>query len=282
MQLCKPDPVSDPVSLANSPPTPQTIHAGIPDMARRTKQKFTEGTIVQIPYGDGQQAYAQMLVDPWIRVFYGLAGQSADDLESLVARPERFRLCVFGSSIRDGRWPVIGHVPLRPEDREIPDQFVQDLVQPKNLRLYSSTPDGEWSERPATVAECEGLEALSVWTPEHVEERLIDEDAGVPNLSLLSMRLVCPGEVFTIMLDRGQNADGHWVASGKAHADVHPHDKVRLGSAHGPLLTVAVIAPYVDEGTLPSLSSGKAGTLLLAGDIPPDARSARVLLAELH
>jgi hypothetical protein len=43
--------------------------------------------------------------------------------------------------------------------------------------------------RPAKRKECVGLECCAVWDPEHVEDRLKDHFAGIPNKWVQSMAL---------------------------------------------------------------------------------------------
>lgn len=237
-------------------------------MARR-KKMLPEGTVVRIPYADGKNAYAQVLDPPWIRVFEGTAQDEVEDVAAIVARPERYRLAITAYPLGDGRWPVVGHSPVLPEDLWIPSRFIQDRWRPEELRIVINTPDGEEIERPATVDECQGLEAYAVWDLPHVEQRLADEDAGVPHLGLLSTRLVGPDEVFTILINRGYAA-GAWVVSGRAHADINVGDRVRLGR-RGPQLIVAVTAEYSGEGATPDLPTGLSGALHLVGEIPVEA-----------
>lgn len=246
-------------------------------MKRQKKQRFVEGAIVRVPYGDGRHTYAQLIEDPWIRVFDHSSTGEVEDLESIISKPVLFTVAVHTFGITEGRWPILGQAQLRPEDRRLPNQFIQDLFNPSKLRILSNRPDGPQTERPATVAECEGLEAASVWDPEHVERRIADHYAGRTNLSLLVMRLVRPGEVFTVLLDRGQDASGNWVVSGRVHAPIRVGDRVFVGQLQGPLLTVAALKTYMDDADVPPLVSGESGTLHLAGQLPPEARSERVL-----
>lgn len=247
-------------------------------MKRDKKQKLVEGAIVRVPYEPGRHTYAQLLVEPWIRVFDAPSGDEADDLERVISSPVLFTVATQPFAVSDGRWPVVGHAPLRREERRIPDQFVQDLFNPSKLRVLSGSPDGSWQERPATIAECEGLEAASVWDPEHVETRIADHYAGRVNLTLLVNRLVRPGEVFTILIDREQNAVGDWVVSGRAHAPIHVGDRVSVGGQDAPALVVAGIKTYPGDADAPPLVSGQSGTLHLTGDVSRETRAKRILL----
>lgn len=242
---------------------------------RKKRQDFVEGAIVRIAYEGGEHTYAQLLVDPWIRVF-DAAGKEFADLSQLVTRPVLFKVAIHTFAVIEGRWPIVGHVPLRPEDRRIPDQFVQDLLNPANLRILTTSTDGDWKERPATAAECEGLEAASVWDPEHVETRIADHYAGRPNMALHADRLVRPGEVFTVIIDRGQDARGNWVVSGRVHATLRAGDRVSAGPDRR-VLTIATIKTYLGDREIGTVPAGQSAMLQLAGDVTPDILAERVL-----
>jgi hypothetical protein len=241
---------------------------------RKKKQKLVEGAIARIEYEAGKYTCAQLLVTPWIRVF-DAAGEEIADLATLVSRPVLFRVAVENAAITDGRWPILGQVQLRPEDRT-PDRFMQDLFDPSNLRILSSSPDGTWRERPATPAECEGLEAASVWAAEHVERRISDHYAGRTNLDLLSQRLIRPGDVFTIILDRGPNERGNWVVSGQVHDNLGVGDRVSVGQL-AEALTIAAIRTYMGDRELATVRAGQSAMLHLTGDVTTHIGSERVL-----
>jgi hypothetical protein len=94
-------------------------------MPRRKKQKFIEGAILRISYGDGRSAFAQLHLDDWLRVLEGNAEADPADLDAVAARPERFRVLIASEMALGGQWPLVGTAAVRPEDRWIPDLFVQ-------------------------------------------------------------------------------------------------------------------------------------------------------------
>jgi hypothetical protein len=246
-------------------------------MARKKRQRFEEGALVHIPFGRGRHGYGQLLVDPWIRVFDHASGEELDEPGSILAQPVLFTVAVHTFGITEGRWQVIGRVPLGPEDRRLPDQFMQDQLDPSRLQRVSFDREGHQRQRPASAEECEGLEAAAVWDPEHVEGRLDDHYAGRTNLHLSSMRLLRPGEVFTAILHRPEDPDGNWVVSGRAHGPIRVGDRVRVGSAEGPLLEVAAVKTYVGGADARALVSGQSGTLHLSGKLAAKQREERAL-----
>ncbi len=251
-------------------------------MKPRRKPQHVEGTIVQIPYGDNRHRYGQLLVEPFLRVFDTPPNRELDGDGGILEHDELFRVAIFTYGIAQGRWPVVGHRPVPAKDRWIPDQFVQDRYRPTDLRIVSTTYDGVSSERPATITECEGLEAVSVWDPVHMEQRLADHDAGVPNIALLSARLIRPGEVFTVLLHHGRDSAGHQVVSGVAHAEVRAGSRVTIERSHGPALTVATVSQTIGGPAVPFLACGSSGALILTGQATEEQmRSTYILHAAM-
>jgi hypothetical protein len=137
---------------------------------------------LRIPIGDWH-AYALMLESVDMAFF---DARSASDLpiDEIVARPVLFRLAVHKSAYNTGRWPKVGSVSVPERLRGGVPRFRQD---PINGRLDISD-DGGTTFRAETLDECRGLECLAVWEPEHVEDRLRDHYAGVPNKWVESLR----------------------------------------------------------------------------------------------
>ena len=146
------------------------------------RQRHTTGAVVRIPMGEWH-TYALMLEDPDIAFF---DARSTGDLAigEVVARPVLFRLAVHKSAYNTGRWRKIGTAPVPEGLRGRVPRFMQDSI---NGRL-SISDDGGTTSRPATLDECDRLECLAVWEPEHVEDRLRDHYAGVPNKWVESLR----------------------------------------------------------------------------------------------
>ena len=146
-------------------------------------KKRTVGDIVQIPLGDGTHTYARVLPEASF-AFYD--SRTTEDLtvEQVIGRQILFFVAVMNHAITEGRWTIIGHVPVD-DGLQAPPKFIQDALDSNKFRIYK---DGQM--RPATRQECIGLECAAVWEPEHVEERLRDHYAGRKNkvFELLKIR----------------------------------------------------------------------------------------------
>jgi hypothetical protein len=88
------------------------------------------------------------------------------------------------SAYNTGRWPKVGTAPIPEALRGRVARFMQDAI----TKRLSISQDGGVTSRPATLDECRKLERLAVWSAEHVEDRLRDHYAGVPNKWVESLR----------------------------------------------------------------------------------------------
>jgi len=102
----------------------------------------------------------------------------------VASHPVLFRLWVMRSAYGGGRWPKIGAAPVPQALMRPVGRFIYDVI----AKRFSITEDGGVSRRPASLAECEPLECAAVWSAQHVEDRLRDHYAGVPNKWLESLR----------------------------------------------------------------------------------------------
>lgn len=154
---------------------------------KRKRIRRRAGDVLRISLGDGRHSYAQISGDPLIVFFDGVF---SDDLSLGGAGelPVLFRIWVHDDAIRTGRWPVVGHAPLSAENAAEPFFYKQDLISGA-LSLYHSTFSDIGWERPASAAECNGLECAAVWDAEHVEDRLRDHYDGRPNKWLKSVAI---------------------------------------------------------------------------------------------
>jgi hypothetical protein len=85
-------------------------------------------------------------------------------------------------------WKKVGFQPLKEGELRIPDQFIQDIVDPYKSRIVGAN----GVERPATLEECEGLERAAVWDSEHVVERISAYYKGEPSEFVESLKLERP------------------------------------------------------------------------------------------
>lgn len=153
----------------------------------QSRKRKKIGDLVRIPLDGGWFAYGRVLADPDF-AFYDLRTRHDTPLDQILNRPVLFRLSVMKHATTTGVWPIIGWAALEERLGEPACYFRQDAL---TRELFIFTSDGQiWSERPATFEECDGLECLAVWEPEHVQNRLGDHFAGRPNKWLESMRPV--------------------------------------------------------------------------------------------
>ncbi len=93
---------------------------------------------------------------------------------------------VYEYAITKNRWKIIGHQNLKTNMQQIPLTFIQDQLDQAKFEIYDPN-TGEI--KPATKAECIGLECAAVWEPEHVEDRIIDYFENRPNKWFESLKI---------------------------------------------------------------------------------------------
>ncbi|WP_312403518.1 hypothetical protein [Rhizobium sp.] len=151
-------------------------------MVQGRKQK--RGDLVSIPIGDGKHLYAVALTDP-LFAFLGGVFEHGQLLASARDQSVLFKLPVFHTAVKSGRWTVVGKVDptiLCELDRVV--FFKQDKIS-GDLSAYNPFTN---AERPISFEEAERLECAAVWAPEQVEDRLRDYLLGVPNKWWASLR----------------------------------------------------------------------------------------------
>ena len=145
-------------------------------MAEKRQQR-TIGAIVKIPLDRGYHSYARILKSPYFAFYDFRAKEDVSDLALIVASPILFITSVSHYSVTSGLWVKVGKLPLEKTLLKIPPQFIQDSIQTDQFEIVYD--DGK--KKKATAEECAGLERLAVWTPESIQERLIDHYAGRKN-----------------------------------------------------------------------------------------------------
>jgi len=145
--------------------------------AKSKRQQRTIGAFVKIPLDKKHHTYARILADAGLAFYDIVAEEDITDMKKIASKPILFIVAVYRDAITKGRWQKVGKMPLEPELRRCPPQFIHDSIDPTKFSIYE---DGKI--RPATREECEGLERAAVWEPEHVESRIRDHYAGVPNI----------------------------------------------------------------------------------------------------
>lgn len=149
-------------------------------MAKR--QRRTVGAILRVPLSDRWHAYAWTLPE----VDFGFFDLRSDiDIlpEDIITHPFAFRVGVHKSAWTNGRWQHVGKIDPPPNVLAPVPTFIEDPISGK----YSIYILG--GIRPAQRNDCAGMERCAVWEPEHVEDRLRDHFAGVPNKWVQSLAL---------------------------------------------------------------------------------------------
>lgn len=140
---------------------------------------YEPGAILRIPLRDGLHTYGQMAREPVVIFFEG-AFEKKMPPWAVAGLPVAFRVIVFRSAIYDAGWQQTGYSTLGTDNSRDFRFYKQDPVTGA-LTLCTPGVDIADNGRPATLAECEGLECLAAWEPLHVVERLEDRLANRPN-----------------------------------------------------------------------------------------------------
>jgi hypothetical protein len=139
------------------------------------KPRLEDGAFVRITLEDGTFAYGRYLSDPYFALYKLRTAEPISDLDVIEAAP-----VLFTTSTRIGRhWTPLGTRPLRGEVAKPVVRFHQEIGDYRKCTIYDSV----GNSRPATPAECIGLERAAVWEPHHLEARLLDTFEGRPNRS---------------------------------------------------------------------------------------------------
>jgi hypothetical protein len=148
------------------------------------RQRRRAGDVVRIDLGAGFHTYARVLPDPLV-AFYDCRRVGEASLPEVLSSQILFRLAVMNHAVKAGRWPVIGHEPLKAEMLLLPPNFIQDPIDETIFSIYENRalPAG-------TREQPHGFERALVWEPEHVEDRLRAHYAGNVNhiVELLKLR----------------------------------------------------------------------------------------------
>ena len=150
-------------------------------------QRWRAGAVVRKSLDDGHTT-GRLLKKPWAAFYDFRTEEPDDDLERIVDHPALFTVATPTRLLSPGKWgdwEMIGSLPLGDEPSPPREQFMQDKLDPSQIRII----DDQGAIRDATFAEAEGLESAAVWDTVHIDDRLKDHYAGRPNKWLESMKL---------------------------------------------------------------------------------------------
>jgi hypothetical protein len=155
------------------------------------KQKIKSGLVLKIAIGDGFISFAKVLTSTYICI-YDFRIKEEDfinfNINDLENKPILLYLTVYKSVIVEGKFPVIGELPVSIEEiHKIPPSFNQD-ENTLECTLYYYEPA---IIRKATPEECIGLDKISVYEDFGVIERIKNHFLGKksPNLEYHKVRL---------------------------------------------------------------------------------------------
>ena len=139
---------------------------------RRIRRRV--GDIICVPLGEGKYGFGRVLEEATF-AFYDLESNVIPAMTEVLSARVIFKIPVMDYAVTSGRWPIMGHAILEPELRVAEQYFMEDSISGQ-FSIYQ-----KGAIRPATLVEVKDLEAAAVWEPHHVEERLRDHFAGIPN-----------------------------------------------------------------------------------------------------
>lgn len=149
----------------------------------KTQQKWIPGDFFVVPLQNKEYGYGRVLESPLIAIYSVKDKNPSIEVDKLKIAEVLFRVWVMKYAITEGVWPVIGHDPLSEQLKITPPFFKQDAIN-NNLTLYF----GNGKESPATYDQCVNLEYAAVWEPNHIQDRIEDHFAGLPNKWVESLR----------------------------------------------------------------------------------------------
>lgn len=148
--------------------------------------RIKEGAFFEISLPNKKFSYGRILGKACY-AFYSIYSESRiTDIEHIKNSNILFILGVYNDAITKNRWKIIGVSELEAGIKKIPLAFIQDQLEPTQFEIYNPN-TGEI--KPATKAECIGLECAAVWEPEHVEDRIIDYFEKRPNKWFESLKI---------------------------------------------------------------------------------------------
>ena len=134
-------------------------------------QRITLGALVEIDLGNECRAYGRVISKSELAFYHVKACSKGNmGLQEIYDSPVAFIIPVMNSAIKSGRWKIIDKRALEANFLTARFYFMKDL----QTNEYSIYRNDDGSTRPASEAECAGLERAAVWEPEHVEDRLRD------------------------------------------------------------------------------------------------------------
>lgn len=138
-------------------------------MANNTYRKRKRlGDIIEIPVHGEYFCYAQLLPHGEYLFFDYKSDIPLEDLFILKDCKTLFRVTVYDSVLRNGRWKIVGSIPVKEEYLAPHMEYMYDKFE-NSFALYN-TATGEITK--CSKEDARGLERCAVWDDVHVEDRL--------------------------------------------------------------------------------------------------------------
>jgi hypothetical protein len=143
------------------------------------RQQRTVGAFVAIKLPNGKYGYGRIL-DKAAFAFYDLiTNDIITDIAQIRDRPILFIVAAYDDIITKGRWLKIGKSPLENHLMILPMKYIQDPINQSEFRLYDPNTGLMAS---TTEDKCIGMEEAAVWEAFEVEQRILDQLEGKPNV----------------------------------------------------------------------------------------------------
>lgn len=137
---------------------------------RRKKQAYQDGDFFAIPLPNGKYAFGRILDSAnYTYGFYKIISEKIEPISKLKQIPYLFIIICADDGITSWRWKIIGHEKLVEGEYIEPNFWVRDALDETKAQIYSK---GQF--RKATPDEAKHLEIFKIWTPELVEERILN------------------------------------------------------------------------------------------------------------
>lgn len=143
------------------------------------------GDIFSIKFKDGSISYGRKLSHSLLIAIYKYKDKQELQSQQIIKLPVLFKVMFSNVDDSETKWEFIVNLPLEAQLEEKVKFFIQDPVNPENIRIYNL--DGR--EVKASPSEVKGLENAAVWYPSHMEDRIIDFFNGKPNRWVKSLAL---------------------------------------------------------------------------------------------
>lgn len=133
------------------------------------------GSIVAIPLGNGQRAFARIYRDGEFGVF-DIVSQRELGPNEILATPISFFQNAVDDAVRDGSWPIIAEVPFAShEDEWAPAKATWYSTETREWTTGQPMVSHKGQTRTATTEEVGGMDVLSVCgSPSRMVQIIID------------------------------------------------------------------------------------------------------------